>query len=734
MTKMKKILTIAMLALLACTAKAKGPVINIRTDNVSMIIRVEQDGRLKTLHFGGAIEDASAFSDFKSGIHGNHGAPYDTYPTQGWRGFNEPALAITHKNGDLNTELRYLSHETMTLTDNNITETTIHLADKAEGVEVDLVYTAYKKQNVITAHSVIRNNEKGAVTLRNYYSSALPIRADKYLLTHLYGSWAHEARVDNTLLTHGIKTIESKKGTRTTHTENPAFMISLDTDTFSETTGDVIAGALAWSGNFRLNFELTEFNILNILAGINPYASAYTLAKGESFSTPEMIWTFSDRGAGQASRNLHRWARDYWMHSGYGMVPTLLNSWEGAYFDFNAKTLTDMIDDAADMGLEMFVLDDGWFANKYPRNNDKAGLGDWQVNVAKLPEGIDFIASHAHEKGLKFGIWIEPEMVNPKSELYEKHPDWIVKDNVHAATAMRNQYLLDMTNPKVQDFVYGVFDDVMKLSDKIDYIKWDANRHVENVGSSWLPSDEQTMFWVRYAQGLYNVMERVRAKYPDVMIQACASGGGRVEYGELKYFDEFWTSDDTEALIRTGIQYGTSLFYPANQMGSHVSAVPNHQTGNITPIKFRFDIACAGRLGMELQPKSMTDSEKEFAKRAIASYKEYRDIIMTGDLYRIGSPYDKAGAYGVLYVTPDKKRAVFFAYCISYDTRNSAPQFRLDGLSADKNYRIAEVNVDKSSSWFSGKVLSGSMLMNKGLNPPLKKVYDSAVFVLESEE
>lgn len=274
----------------------------------------------------------------------------------------------------------------------------------------------------------------------------------------------------------------------------------------------------------------------------------------------------------------------------------------------------------------------------------------------------------------------------------------------------------------------------MKLSDKIDYIKWDANRHVENVGSSWLPSDEQTMFWVRYVQGLYNVMERVRAKYPDVMIQACASGGGRVEYGELKYFDEFWTSDDTEALTRTGIQYGTSLFYPANQMGSHVSAVPNHQTGNITPIKFRFDIACAGRLGMELQPKSMTDSEKEFAKRAIASYKEYRDIIMTGDLYRIGSPYDKAGAYGVLYVTPDKKRAVFFAYCISYDTRNSAPQFRLDGLSADKNYRIAEVNVDKSSSWFSGKVLSGSMLMNKGLNPPLKKVYDSAVFVLESEE
>lgn len=731
---MRKILVAAAAAMMAFSAVAKesGPVINVRTQGISMILRAEDDGRLTTLHFGGAIDDASALMDYDNGIHKGHGSPYETYPAEGWRVFNEPALAITHRNGDLNTELRYVSHESRVLSDNNITETVIHLADAAEGTEVDLVYTAYAKQDIITSHSVIRNKEKGTIALRSYYSSALPIRADKFLLTHLYGTWANEARVAHTELTRGTKSIESRKGVRATHTENPAFMISLDTDTFSENDGDVIAGVLAWSGNFKLNFELTEFNILNILAGANPYAGEYKLAKGESFTTPEMIWTFSSNGAGQASRNLHRWARDYWMHIGYDMVPTLLNSWEGAYFDFNAKTLTDMIDDAADMGLEMFVLDDGWFGNKYPRNAANAGLGDWQVNAAKLPEGIDFIASHAHEKGLKFGIWIEPEMVNPKSELYEKHPDWIVKDNVHETPLQRNQYLLDLTNPKVQDFVFEVFDNTLKLSDKIDYIKWDANRHVENVGSSSLGSDEQSMFWVKYVQGLYSVMERIRAKYPDIMIQSCASGGGRVEYGALKYFDEFWTSDDTEALVRTRIQYGTSLFYPANVMGSHVSDVPNHQTGNITPMKFRFDIACAGRLGMELQPKKMTDSEKAFAKRAIESYKEYRDIIMNGDLYRIGSPYDKSGAYGLMYVTPDKKKAVFFAYCISYDTRFSAPQLRLSGLSETADYRITELNVDKSASWFSGKVLPGSMLMNKGVNPPLKKVYDSAIFLLET--
>ncbi|MDD6253784.1 MAG: alpha-galactosidase [Bacteroidales bacterium] len=733
--KLSSIITAAaVLMLSAFGAEAENSrVINIRTEKSSLVFSVNPDGMLVCDHYGAAIGDASSFSLRKNYIRGDHGTPYAAYPAMGGRSFGEPALAVTHRNGDLNTELKYVSHTTETLQDNNISETTISLADSIQGLETDLVFTAYWKQNIITAHTVIRNREKGDITLRSFYSSALPIKAEKYLLTHLYGAWAREAQVDRTVLTHGTKSIESRKGVRTTHTESPAFMVSLDTDRFDENNGDVIAGALAWSGNFKLNFEVDEFNILTILAGANPYASEYRLKKGESFTTPEMIWTFSAEGAGGASRNLHRWARDYWMHSGSGTVPSLLNSWEGAYFNFDAKTLTDMIDDAASMGLEMFVLDDGWFGNKYPRNNDKAGLGDWDVNKEKLPEGIDYLASYAHEKGLRFGIWIEPEMVNPKSETAEKHPDWIVKGASYETTLIRNQWLLDMSLPAVQDFVFNVFDRTMSLSDKIDYIKWDANRHVENAGSNGLPDDRQSEFWIRYVQGFYNVMERIRKKYPDVMVQACASGGGRVEYGALKYFDEFWTSDNTEALSRTKIQYGTSLFFPANVIGSHVSAVPNHQTGNITPLKFRFDIACSGRLGMELQPKHMTDDEKAFARKAIESYKGYRDIIMNGDLWRIGSPYDDCGYYGMMYVSEDKSKAVLFTYSIKYQSRTVIPQFRLRGLDPERSYHFKEINVDKPRFWFDGKTLPGDLLEAKGVNIPLRGIYESAVFIIEAE-
>ena len=730
-----RLLTLLSAALSAGAVSAAAPqqLIDIRTDDVSMVLAARSGGEVYFRHFGGRIDDPAPLSDYKSSRRADHGTDDLAYPAMGGRNFREPALRVTHADGDMNTDLRYVSHTSRQLADPNVTETVVKMSDSSQALDVELVFTAYARENVITTHTVIRNREQGPVTLHSFYSSALTLKADKYLLTHLYGAWAREAQVDHTLLTHGSKSIESMREVRTTHTENPSFMLTLGSDAFSENCGEVIAGALAWSGNFRLNFEVDEYDTLTILAGANPNASEYRLRPGESFTTPEMIYTHSLRGAGGASRNLHDWGRNYGVYHAERVVPTLLNSWEGAYFDFDAKVLKQMIDDAASMGLEMFVLDDGWFGNKYPRNAANAGLGDWQVNQKKLPAGIDDIASYAHRKGLKFGIWIEPEMVNPKSELAEKHPDWIVRPPKRDAPETRRQWLLDLSNPAVQDFVFETFDNTMKLSDKIDYIKWDANRNANNVGSAYLPADEQSHFWIDYAQGFYRVMERIRAKYPDVLIQACASGGGRVEYGALKYFDEFWTSDNTEALSRARIQYGTSLFYPAVAMGSHVSAVPNHQTGNVTPIKFRFDMACAGRLGMELQPKQMTDAEKEFARRAIASYKEYRDIVMQGDLYRIGTPYDESGSYGVLYVSKDKRQAVLFAYSLHYQGRSLIPKFRLDGLDPKAGYAVRELNVDKPRFWFDGKTLSGELLMNAGINPHLSKIYDSAVFVFKAQ-
>lgn len=701
--------------------------ISVDTDNTSMTMAVDDDGQLLFRHFGGKIASPENFGGYQSWRRSDYGTDPLAYPASGGRYFNDAALTVRQSDGDLNTELRYVSHKTSALAGGAV-RTEILLTD-AKGVEVNLIYTAYPDEDVIVTNSEITNTGKKPVTLVNYYSSSLPVTADKYFLTHFYGSWAREMQVDREMLTHGTKVIESKKGVRTTHTENPSFMLSLDTETFDENHGEVIAGALAWSGNFRLQFQMDETSRLNILAGINPYASERRLDKGETFITPPMIYTYSSCGAGQASRNLHDWARKWWCHDTSVMCPTLLNSWEGAYFDFNTKTITDMIDDTKEMGLELFVLDDGWFGTQYKRDSATQGLGDWSVNTEKLPEGIGYLADYAHKAGLKFGIWIEPEMVNPKSELASTHPDWIVKADGREVTTIRSQWLLDLTNPQVQDFVFGVFDSTMQLGD-IDYIKWDANRHVESFGSEYL--EDQSSFFVDYVQGFYSVMKRIREKYPDVLIQACASGGGRVEYGALKYFNEFWTSDNTEALSRNFIQYGTSLIYPAFAIGSHVSAVPNHQSGNTTPLKFRFDVACSGRLGMELQPKDMTEQEKEFSKSAIGSYKKYRDLILTGDLYRIKSPYD-SDFYSLMYVSKDKKRAVAFAYCLKYQGRTLTPQLRLHGLDPQKNYRVTELNVNKSSFWGSGRTFSGDFLMNFGINPKLVKIYDSAVFYIEEE-
>lgn len=730
MNRLKKISTLLICILFSAFTYAETIMISVDTDNVSMIMGTNRSGELLFYHFGGRIQDLSQFAGYKSYRRSDYGTDPMAYPAAGGRYFNEPALLAEYPDGYCNTELKYVSHKAVRV-DGNVTRTEISLEDDVTALKVLLVYTAYAKEDVVTCHTEILNGGKKPVVLKNYYSSALPVKADKYYLTHFYGAWAREMQVDREMLTHGLKTIESKKGVRTTHTENPSFMLSLNTDGFNENYGEVIAGALAWSGNFRISFQMDETDELNILAGINPYASEYLLGKGKTLITPDMIYTYSFEGAGRASRNLHDWARRYCCYDSAVMCPTLLNSWEGAYFNFDTKTLTDMIDDVKDMGLEMFVLDDGWFGNNHPRNDTKSGLGDWETNVKKLPEGIGYLVKYAHDKGVRFGIWIEPEMVNPQSDLAGKHPDWVVKSAGRTAPQTRNQWLLDLSNPDVQDFVFGVFDRTMQMAPGIDYIKWDANRHVESFGSGHI--DRQSHFFVEYVQGFYNVVRRIREKYPKVIIQACASGGGRVEYGALKYFNEVWTSDNTEGLSRVFIQYGTNMIYPACVTGSHVSAVPNHQTANVTPLKFRFDVASAGRLGMELQPKDMTEEERAFAKKAIASYKEYRDLVFFGDLYRIHSPYDKGDHYALMYVSKDKKRAVVFAYCIKYQGRALVPQFRLYGLDPRMRYSLKELNVEKSKFWGSGKSFDGSYLINCGINPQLMKIYDSAVYYLEAE-
>ena len=688
--KLLNSLTLSLLAVAVVlpAAAARKTVIPVETENTQLVLVAQENGVLQTVHFGAKVSDPSAFASFRTGRGTDNGEGPMSYPATGGRYLGEPALHVKYADGYHNTELVYADHQVVA--NGNVITTKILLKDPVTFLEVTLIFDAYRKENVICAHTEIRNSGKKAVQLLNYASGALNLDADKYYLTHFHGGWADEMQMEGELLTHDTKVIESRRGTQVTQCNNPSFLVSLDADRLQENVGEVVAGALAWSGNFRLSFEMDESNRLTVLAGINPFASTYELAPGKIFTTPEFIYTYSGRGAGQASRNLHAWARNYGVYGGGQINPTLLNSWEGAY--------------AAAMGLEMFVLDDGWFAKDYPRNGDDAGLGDWEVNTAKIPEGIDYVASYAHQKGLKFGIWIEPEMVNPRSNLAHAHPEWVVQSPGREIYQSRNQWVLDLSNPAVQDFVYGIFDKTMQLAPNIDYIKWDCNRTVADFGSKYLGS-EQDRFFVEYAQGIYNVMRRLRAKYPDTIVQCCSSGGGRVDYGALKYFNEIWTSDNTDAYTRAYIQYATNLVYPACVMASHVSAVPNHQTGNVTPLKFRFDMACSGRLGMELQPRNLSEGERALADRCIRSYKQYRDLVFTGDVYRLASPYD-GDYYALMYVSQDQRRAVVFTYCLKYQNRAvGAHSFRL----------------------------AGDFLMNGGFNPVLLKTFDSAVFYLEAD-
>jgi alpha-galactosidase len=388
---------------------------------------------------------------------------------------------------------------------------------------------------------------------------------------------------------------------------------------------------------------------------------------------------------------------------------TLLNNWETTYFTFNEPKLAGLMDDAKTLGVDLFLLDDGWFGNKYPRNNDKAGLGDWQENKEKLPDGIASLVKTAESKGVKFGIWIEPEMVNPKSELYEKHPDWILKLPNRPEHYYRNQLVLDLTNPEVQDFVYHLVTDMMDKNPGIAYIKWDCNRMMTNAYSPYL-KNQQSQLYIDYVNNLYKIFEKIRVKYPHLPIMLCSGGGGRVDYGALKYFTEFWASDDTDPLERVYIQWGYSYFFPALSVCNHVTSWGKQ------PIKFRVDVAMMGKLGFDIQVKGLTEPELKFCQQAVQNYKRLSDVVWKGDLYRIISPYKENRAV-LMYVNEQKSKAVLYSYTLNSRYGEGFTKVRLEGLNPDKNYKVEEVNLmPKPSFSDNGKTFSGEYLMKEGLN------------------
>lgn len=536
-------------------------------------------------------------------------------------------------------------------------------------------------------------------------------------------------------LSPGMKVIDSKLGVRTHQYTHPCFLLGLQ-QPVQELSGEVIGGTLAWPGSFRFTFEVNNDGKLRVLSGINPYGSAYTLGKNETFTTPGFLFTYSKNGVQPVSQKFHRWARKYGIKNGDKDRDILLNNWEATYFDFDEEKLVRIIDDASQMGFELFLLDDGWFGNKHPRNGDTQGLGDWQTNREKLPNGIPFLINECKKRGLKFGIWVEPEMVNPKSELYEKHPDWVIAQPHRERTVQRNQLILDLSNPEVQKFVYDVVDRILVENPGIDYVKWDCNRFVGNPGSSWLPADKQSHLWIDYSNALLKIMEKVSHKYPDATFMACSGGGGRIDYGSMRHFDEYWISDNNDPLQRIFTQWGTQYFFPAIGLASHVSVSPNHISGRSTPLKYRFDVALAGKLGMDLQPSQMTEEEKVFSKSAIALYKEIRSTVLHGDLYRLLSPYE-SNRTAYMYVAQDKSEAIVFNFLVRKEIKSNTRTIYLQGLDPEQQYSVEEVN--RVSSWsrsaaYKDKLFSGEYLMTVGMTFPMYNEYESVVLRIKTQE
>ncbi|EJW91969.1 glycoside hydrolase clan GH-D [gut metagenome] len=686
--------------------------VSVSTPKTSLVLSAPVGGELKQLYYGERLSatDLQAVSETAETQPG--------FPVYGMNCPAEAALAVKHSDGNMTLQMEVVDVTTRKEVSADVT--VVQLKDKVYPFYVSVCYRAYHDVDVIESWTEIKHQEKKPVILNQFASAYLPIRRGQVWLSHLYGSWANEGRLVQEPILPGMKVIKNKDGVRNSHTDHAEVMFSLDGKP-NENSGRVIGAALCYSGNFKLRVDTRDDEYHHFFAGINEENSMYVLGKNEMFITPALALTYSQEGLSGTSRNFHRWARRYKLANGTVPRKILLNSWEGVYFDINQQGMDQMMNDIASMGGELFVMDDGWFGEKYPRKNDKSSLGDWVVDKTKLPDGIEGLVRNANKYGIKLGIWIEPEMTNTVSELYEKHPDWILQAPEREPVLGRGgtQVVLDLANPAVQDFVVKVVDDLMKAYPEIDYIKWDANMAILNHGSHYLKNDRQSHLYIAYHRGFEQVCQRIRALYPHLTIQACASGGGRANYGVLPYFDEFWVSDNTDALQRIYQQWGTSYFFPAIAMASHISAAPNHQTSRIIPLKYRIDVAMSGRLGMEIQPKQLTETEKAFCKKAIAAYKMIRPVVQFGDIYRLLSPYDKLGVASLMYVSEKKDQAVFYWWKMEHFCNQHLPKVKMEGLDANKYYIIRELNrIDHTPLKFEGKVFSGAYLMANGLEIP----------------
>lgn len=706
----------------------------LATKNSSYIMQVLDTGYLTHLYWGQKINNYSNLSPYTSDAHVNLDVLPQEYSVFGTGDLRSPSLDLEDKYGSNVSELKYLTHKiilgkpslstlpaTYTNRNDDCTTLIITLLDEKKGVKVELSYSVFDEYDVITRSVTITNvrRDNTSLSLNRALSICIDFEHSNYELLQLSGAWCREKYIYKRELVPGIQGIDSKRGF-SSHQQSP--FIALTSKHASESQGEVYGFNLIYSGNFLAEVLVDQFHSARVTMGINPFLFAWKLEANETFEAPEVVMVYSNKGLGEMSRTYHSFYRKHLLRGQYKekIRPILINNWEATYFNFTEEKILEIASAGAELGMELFVLDDGWFGY---RDSDNSSLGDWFVDIKKLPNGISHLANKVTEKGMQFGLWFEPEMISPDSNLYKEHPDWCL--HVHDRTPMaspsqRNQLVLDLSRREVCDAIIDMMSDILS-SGPITYVKWDMNRSMTDVGSSSLASDRQLEVSHRYVLGLYYMMDKLTTSFPHVLFESCASGGGRYDGGILYYMPQTWTSDDTDCVERLKIQYGTSMVYPAITMGSHISASPNHQVGRSSSLKMRGHVAMSGNFGYELDLTKFTEEEKAEVKEQITFYKSIRHIIQFGSFYRLLSPFE-GNETAWMYVSEDKKEAICFFFRVLQKPHTPLIKLKLDGLDPNKDYRIND----------SDLILGGDELMFSGILPVLEtKDFTSCVICLK---
>lgn len=635
------------------------------------------------------------------------------YPESGMGDYRESALRIRSAAGYRASELVYEGYEIMAGkprleglpatwgADSACGTLKIYCRDQLLGMKVTLLYSVFQDSDALTRSAIIENEGKEPFYIEKALSACLDMDDRGFEVMGLFGSWARERRIQRIPLGYGRQNIASFRG-ESSHQEHP--FLALVTPETTQDTGEVYAMNFVYSGNFIAQAEKSQFDSVRMTMGIHPEGFTWKLEPGESFTAPEVVLVYSSEGLGKMTRTFHDLYRNHlirspWLHR---KRPILINNWEATYFDFDEKKLLEIAEDASELGIEMLVMDDGWFGK---RSNDDSSLGDWRVNEEKIRGGLNSLVENVKKLGMKFGIWIEPEMISPDSELYRQHPDWALQVPGRDITQSRAQYVLDLSREEVADGVYEMIAEVLHSAD-ISYVKWDMNRQLATMGSYAWPADRQGELYHRYMLGVYRMQERLLADFPDLLLENCSGGGARFDAGMLYYSPQIWCSDDTDAVERLAIQEGTALIYPVSAMGAHVSVCPNHTVGRVTPFVTRGHVALSGTFGYELDITKLTDEEKAIVKAQTAEYHKYNDLIREGDYYRMESYTENKDRDSWMIVSKEKDRALVFCVQVLSGANRKSRFLRLKGLDPDRRY-VAD-----------GREYQGSTLMRAGLRIP----------------